>query len=95
LDLPLPGGRLAVIHGHQTLARGRHERLRRRFPQVRALVYGHSHRLVLDQAALPWIINPGAAGGERNHGGPSCLVLVATIDDWVIETHRIRRNYEL
>ena len=95
LDLPLPGGSLGVIHGHQTPARGRHERLRQRFPQARALVYGHSHRLVLDLTAQPWILNPGAAGRERTHGGPSCLVLIASTDDWVVETYRFRGNYEL
>ena len=84
----LPGGELVVIHGHQTPARGRHERLRRRFPQARVLVYGHSHRLLLDQEARPWVLNPGAAGRTRTHGGPSCLVLNAATDDWAIEVFR-------
>ncbi len=84
----LPGGDLVVIHGHQTAARGRHERLRRRFPRARALVYGHSHRLLLDQDALPWVLNPGAAGRTRTHGGPSCLVLSAGALGWEIEIIR-------
>ena len=86
--MSLPGGTLVVIHGHQTPARGRHERLRRRFPHARALVYGHSHRLLLDQEALPWVLNPGAAGRTRTHGGPSCLVLTADADCWTIRTFR-------
>lgn len=88
LDQALPGGRLAVIHGHQVAARERHRLLRGRFPQARAIVYGHSHRLALDLDELPWVINPGAAGRSRTHGGPSCMVLTATADEWLIETHR-------
>lgn len=88
IEVPLPGGSLLAIHGHRTSAKARHDRLRRRFPQVRALVYGHSHQLVLDQSAMPWIINPGAAGRDRTHGGPSCLVLIADNDSWQFEVHR-------
>jgi len=88
LEIDLPGGRLAVIHGHQTPARGRHDRLRRIFPNTHAIVYGHSHRLVMDQIALPWVINPGAAGRSRTFGGPSCLVLTAARLGWHLESHR-------
>ncbi|WP_295384373.1 metallophosphoesterase family protein, partial [uncultured Thiodictyon sp.] len=73
-QIDLPGGVLVVIHGHKTAARIRHERLRRRFPRARVLVCGHSHRLVLDRDALPWVLNPGAAGRTRTGGGPTCLV---------------------
>lgn len=88
LQIDLPGGRLAVIHGHQTPARGRHDRLRRLFPDARAIVYGHSHRLGVDQRAAPWVINPGAAGHSRTFGGPSCLILTATGLGWHLESHR-------
>jgi len=88
LDYPLPGGQLIVIHGHQTPARQRHQWLRQRFPKARALVYGHSHRLVVDTDQLPWVLNPGAAGRERTHGGPSCLVLTASPGEWLVEIHR-------
>ena len=92
----LPGGRLVVVHGHRTPAKDRHLRLRRRYPDARAIVYGHSHRLVLDQDAEPWVLNPGAAGRERTFGGPSCLVLTATPQRWSVAVHRFaleqRRN---
>jgi hypothetical protein len=88
LEIDLPGGRLAVIHGHQTPARGRHDRLRRIFPDTHVIVYGHSHRLVMDRSALPWVINPGAAGRSRTFGGPSCLVLTASRLGWHLESHR-------
>jgi uncharacterized protein len=88
IDLDLPGGHLVVIHGHQVAARDRHARLRGRFPEARAIVYGHSHRLVLDMDTLPWVLNPGAAGRARTYGGPSCLVLTAGQADWQVEVHR-------
>lgn len=49
----LPGGPLVLIHGHQTRAHERHARLRDRFPEARAIVYGHSHRLSLDMDQAP------------------------------------------
>ncbi|WP_132978365.1 metallophosphoesterase family protein [Thiobaca trueperi] len=88
LEQPLPGGSLVVIHGHQIPARHRHRLLRRRFPRARTIVYGHSHLLTVDLDAPPWVVNPGAAGRSRTHGGPSCLVLIATPTDWRIESHR-------
>jgi len=87
-ELALPGGTLTLIHGHQTPARGRHARLRARYPGTRLVVYGHSHRLVADLDAEPWVINPGAAGRERTFGGPSCIVLTAAESAWTLELCR-------
>jgi putative phosphoesterase len=84
----LPGGRLVVVHGHRTPAKDRHARLRRRFPQARAIVYGHSHRLVADCDTEPWVLNPGAAGRARTFGGPSCMVLLTSPAEWLLEVHR-------
>ncbi len=87
--LDLPGGRLAVEHGHQIWdARNYHLRLRNRHPAVRAIVYGHSHHQVCDTGERPWVLNPGAAGRIRNHGGPSCLVLHAGTRRWRVDEHR-------
>lgn len=88
LAQPLPGGTLALIHGHQLPARQRHALLRARFPEARAIVYGHSHQLEVDLDARPWVLNPGAAGRSRTHGGPSCLVLIADADEWRVESYR-------
>lgn len=85
----LPGGLLVVTHGHQTRARDRHRRLRRRYPDARAVVYGHSHHLVADLEQTPWILNPGAAGRSRTYGGPSFLLLHAAEREWQVETHRL------
>lgn len=87
-DLELPGGMLAIIHGHQTAAGNRHERLRRRFPRARAIIYGHSHRLIADRDREPWVLNPGAAGRARTFGGPSCMVLDATEQHWELRIER-------
>lgn len=85
-QLQLPGGMLSVEHGHRTdPAKGRHGRLRRRHPDARAIVYGHSHLLGCDTACEPWILNPGAAGRTRTFDGPSCLVLHAGKAGWQVE----------
>jgi putative phosphoesterase len=87
--LVLPGGELVVLHGHRlNPASQRHHRLRQRYPGLRAVVYGHSHRLSEDTAAEPWILNPGAAGRARTYGGPSCLLLLIKGTQWHVEHHR-------
>lgn len=86
--LLLPGGQLVIVHGDAWPAARRHRGLRRRFPEARAVVYGHSHRLAVDDAAFPWLLNPGAAGKTRTFGGPSCLLLKATPLRWAVASHR-------
>lgn len=85
-EVELPGGRLVVEHGH---VHGPMSpdlvSLRATHPRARAIVYGHTHKLLVDQSAEPWVLNPGAAGRIRNQGGPSCLVLRATNDSWRVE----------
>lgn len=72
------GGSLAVIHGHQfPRAKQRHAKLRERYSDVAIVVYGHSHRRCIDDATLPWVINPGACGRARTFGGASAVLL-----DW-------------
>ncbi|MFA7096285.1 MAG: metallophosphoesterase family protein [Gammaproteobacteria bacterium] len=87
--LELPGGYLQVLHGDRAgRPQGLHARLRMRYADARAIVYGHSHRLVCDCAQLPWVLNPGAAGRQRTYGGPSCLVLRASARQWDVEARR-------
>lgn len=87
--LDLPGGRLYVVHGDRAGgAKGLHARLRKRYAGARAIVYGHSHRLVRDCEESPWVLNPGAAGRQRTYGGPSCLLLRATARRWDVEIRR-------
>lgn len=85
--IALPGGRLVVVHGDRLPARSRHARLRRQYPDAAAVVIGHSHRRVVDDADRPWVLNPGAAGRSRAYGGPGCLVLEADRRRWRVEVH--------
>jgi putative phosphoesterase len=88
-EIALPNGKLVVEHGHQ---HGNmmpdHASLRQCYPDARIIVYGHSHKMVCDQASLPWVINPGAAGRTRTHGGASCLILTASMDSWSLSSQR-------
>lgn len=91
LSIDAPGGVVVVVHGHRVRpALRRHQALRERYPAARAIVYGHTHRLVVDDAQQPWVLNPGAAGFTRTHGAPSCLVLTATPSDWFVDIHAFR-----
>ncbi|MEK7322419.1 MAG: metallophosphoesterase family protein [Pseudomonadota bacterium] len=84
--LELPGGRVAVIHGHQAGEPARrHDYLRARFPEARLVLYGHSHRRLMDQSRTPWVVNPGAAGRSRTYGGPSLVILAAEAENWRVE----------
>ncbi len=82
VEVLLPGGTLALEHGHRHPPARRHARLRAAHPAARVVLCGHSHRLLQDFAAVPWILNPGAAGRARTGGGPSCLVLDAGVGAW-------------
>ena len=91
IELDLPGGILAVEHGHlHGFHHPDHEKLRKAHPEARLIIYGHTHHKVIDQSKTPWVANPGAAGNTRNNGGPSCLVLTASNDSWDIEKFRFQ-----
>jgi putative phosphoesterase len=70
--------RLAVVHDAGP-ARGRLERLRRRFPRARAVVFGHSH-IPLHQAAPDGfqIFNPGSPTDRRR--SPRHTMGLATLE---------------
>jgi putative phosphoesterase len=84
----LPGGDVAIEHGHRIWDTKRcHERLRRKYPEVTVIVYGHTHKRRVDRSCKPWVVNPGAAGRARTFGGPSCLVLSASKHSWRIREY--------
>lgn len=93
--LDLPGGQLCVEHGHRVNpAKSRHEKLRKKYQHARAVVYGHSHRLVCDQRARPWVLNPGAAGRSRTYGGASCIILtISSNHRWNIKPCRVTNEW--
>lgn len=84
----LPGGDVVVLHGHEHGAMPCHASMRASYPDARLIIYGHSHKLVCDQEQQPWVINPGAAGHTRTHGGPSCLILNASESGWELTEQR-------
>ena len=85
----LPGGTLAVEHGHfHGHVQPDHDSLRETHAGARLVVYGHTHRLCDDSDAEPRVVNPGAAGRTRTKGVPSCLILHARADEWALETFR-------
>ena len=87
--LSLPGGSLAVIHGHQYWSRqDPQEAILSHFPEARAVVYGHSHFVQHEKFDGRWLLNPGAAGNRLNRGGSSCLILKASVDKWLVEMYR-------
>jgi putative phosphoesterase len=82
--LQLPGGTIYVEHGHRLGNHPDHDELRRDHDEAKLIVYGHTHHRIIDQKAEPWVVNPGASGKVRTHGGPSCLVLHASEEEWKI-----------
>jgi putative phosphoesterase len=82
----LPGGTIAVEHGHRFgFSQPDHKNLIAAYPEARAIVYGHTHKQLIDQSGTPWVLNPGAAGFVRNQGGPRCLVLNTNHNEWIVE----------
>ncbi|MCW8831558.1 MAG: metallophosphatase family protein [Gammaproteobacteria bacterium] len=85
-QLQLPGGTIIIEHGHRLGNHPDHDQFRWDHAEAKLVVYGHTHKRIVDQTAEPWVVNPGAAGKARTHGGPSCLILHASETDWQIET---------
>lgn len=89
LHIGLPGGVLAIEHGERHgFRRPCHRSLRHAHSGARGIVYGHTHHAIVDTSERPWVINPGAAGRTRTHGGPSCAVLVADRRTWRVRLIR-------
>lgn len=88
-SIELPGGKLAVIHGHQYWSRKNPQAaILAHFPEARAVVYGHSHYVQHEKVDGRWLLNPGAAGSRLNRGGSSCLILKASVESWQVEMFR-------
>jgi uncharacterized protein len=82
LVLELEGGaRLGVVHdaGPKT---GRLERMRARFPEAHAVVFGHSHMPLHEQAGGFQIFNPGSPTARRR--APTHSMGLARVADGAI-----------
>jgi len=79
LEIDVAGKRIAMTHGH-LLGTPTPLELRAAFPDADVIVYGHTHRALLD-GGKPLVVNPGAAGPARFKARPSVAILeVASLD---------------
>lgn len=69
IDREIDGVRVHVSHGHEVGSPTPEKMLARYAAEV--IVYGHTHRPLVVQAAGRWVINPGAAGARRFDLAPS------------------------
>lgn len=73
-EVVLAGRRIVVVHGHQFGSLTPAE-LRAAHPNADVVVYGHTHRPLLDRNGSPLVVNPGAAGPARFNLRPSVAIL--------------------
>jgi uncharacterized protein len=73
-SLELAGRRIALLHGHQ-LGSPTPEALRRANPDAQIIVYGHTHRPLVEEEDGVLVVNPGAAGAARFAIPPSVAIL--------------------
>lgn len=76
LELTLGAGTLALIHDAGP-APGRLARMRRRFPEADAVVFGHSHLPLHEEEGGFQIFNPGSPTERRRAPRPSLGLLEA------------------
>ena len=86
ISLDLGGATLAVIHDAGP-ARGRLERLRVRFPDADAVVFGHSHMPLHEESDGFQIFNPGSPTERRR--APTRSMGEATVMERGIELRHL------
>ena len=64
LEVGFGGVRVAMVHDSGR-KQGRRRRLRRRFPEARVVVFGHSHIPILEDACGLMLLNPGSPTDRR------------------------------
>jgi putative phosphoesterase len=75
LEVELGGQIVSVVHDAGP-AKGRLARLRRRFPQAAAVVFGHSHLPLYEEENGFQIFNPGSPTERRRAPRPSMGLLI-------------------
>lgn len=73
MDLELGGLRICVTHGHE-LGIPRPENLASSY-DADVIVYGHTHKPLIDTVGATLVVNPGAAGPRRFNLQPSVGLL--------------------
>jgi putative phosphoesterase len=85
-SIDVDGARLAVIHDAGP-RRGRLPRLRRRFPDADAVVFGHSHLPLHEREAGFQIFNPGSPTERRR--APAHTMGLATVEAGAIRFEHV------
>lgn len=68
------GARIAMLHDAGP-RKGREARLAARFPDCRAVVYGHTHVPQIERFQHLWVLNPGSPTDRRRSPGHSMIEL--------------------
>jgi len=76
LEFELGGTKIAMIHNSGP-RKGRRARLRRRFPDARVIVFGHSHIPFLEDENDLMLLNPGSPTDRRRQPRPTFALLYA------------------
>jgi putative phosphoesterase len=84
LEVELGGQIVGIVHDAGP-AKGRLARLRRRFPQAAAVVFGHSHLPLHEEESGFQIFNPGSPTERRRAPQPSMGLLICEKRELVFE----------
>ncbi len=88
------GVQVVVLHGHQ-LGSPTAAKAAAAFPDVGLVLFGHSHRPVIERVGSVLAVNPGSAGPPR-FGGPVTLAIAdlqnGTVDARLITLHPQRKS---
>ena len=84
-------GKIVVTHGHKHTPRY-HESLRAEFSDAFLVVYGHTHKHIIDTTIKPYVVNPGASGKVRTQGGASCLLLESNNQNFSIQLKKFMNS---
>jgi len=76
LEFELGGAKIAMIHDSGP-RKGRRARLRRRFPDARVIVFGHSHIPFLEDEGGLMLLNPGSPTDRRRQPHRNFALLYA------------------
>ena len=76
LEFELGGAKIAMIHDSGP-RKGRRARLRRRFPDARVIVFGHSHIPFLEDEGGLMLLNPGSPTDRRRQPHRTFALLYA------------------
>jgi uncharacterized protein len=87
LSVKLDGALIAMVHDAGP-AKGRLERMRLRFPDADAVVFGHSHMPLHEEVEGFQIFNPGSPTQRRR--APSPTMGLAEIDGAVIRLRHVK-----